>query len=1332
VYNKTGASQGTISLQSLFTGLSICGNGYTCDPQVVYDDENDRYVVTGLGINSTATDSRLCLAVSKAESPITAASNWWTYEIDPAGTGVADYPHTAVGEDAIFSGSVWFPSSGGNQSVMYVINKTKAYAGSTLLSADQAQYVFSSTLIPQAAERRGFDQGQYPPAGTPTYIITPNLSTQAHDLWRWNQPTLTSTPTQWQASVTSYPGSITNPSNSAYAQSYPIDGLDIRQTDVELRWPYLWTVRTGNNGSNFDTVQWNQINVSGSNPAVIQTNEYTLANNHLWMADCTVDTKQNFITVFNRASATGPVYVGGYLAGRQAGDPTNTLSGPVTVKAGEKVYQNGTVQYSIYRWGDYNGAAIDPNGCDIWVNVEYVRDRSTTAPSTGVEDTSYIASFRFADCAVEPSATLDKMTYFCVDEATATIVDATGTPTNAVYHVTSGGSVAGTISGTGPFSVTPASLSDLGAVHGDDIWLSFTGGDGNPYTSNNSTVDCQREVCVYQIDPLSGGCDDDTYHDRGEVLNYNIAIANYESDDLPGPFEVTLTCSDPDVTIINPTVTFPDLPSMTYAYGDYPFAVEYTGAWPANCTKTLTFNITNIHAIDDAWTNTGGGCSASQTFTEIANANFNVTGSAFTESFDSTTFPPTGWARLSVDTTGGTLLWQRSTATVHPSGYPTHSGAGLAYANTWTVYPPSSARLYRSTVSDLTSYAGATLTYWMFHDNIYTNEDYIQVQVCEAGTSTCATEGTHWVNVGAPVYRYNGSANVWTQHSVDLTAYAGAGHSSVQVGLLCVNDYGNDVHIDDVALNIGNLVCESTVCSGDPVLAYDQFAFDDTDCNDNGGIDPGEVGVVMPYLANTGNDWAYGTTATLSCPTCDAVFGAGMIQICDGNATYGLIPYGTGYVYAPDPSDPFTIAVDPSVACPAAGQQIPLEVTVQSTNPYGPVTLSSPVDIGIEDSINPDPVNGMSYYDRFEVAPTATSSTGRWGFSDPWTVSGTWSQADYGDGCWTDPDTGVAFTTGKNTDRYIQHTLSTVGATTNVAMWWEWDVGNLQTGDYWDIAWTPNGVTWCNLGLNDPGTAAGGDEWQCWSGSLYATVAGMADVPPCSGPSAADSMLNNPNFGIRFLTHMQNTNSTHRLAAAFLSATGWQCDSTTCSGSCGSAPPPPTYGEDVPGTYMTVTKGTNPNTVHVTWDPACGTPDNFNMYWGNLSTLGSTMTVTNENCSIGTSGNVDNLTSPIPAAGQGYWFVITAVTGSNFGRHGNNSSSTERSLTGDTAACGGTKDTTANSCAKRSFTTHENTTSLSPILPMTNGWRTKPLSRCNVSGKAPTRREVPEDGKVKQ
>jgi hypothetical protein len=161
----------------------------------------------------------------------------------------------------------------------------------------------------------------------------------------------------------------------------------------------------------------------------------------------------------------------------------------------------------------------------------------------------------------------------------------------------------------------------------------------------------------------------------------------------------------------------------------------------------------------------------------------------FSETFDGTTFPPTGWNQT--DVTGTTGNWARSTATVHPSGTAPHSGAGLAYFNAYTATDGNSTRLNRNAPTAIPGAAtSASMNLWVYHDTAYTTDtDRVQVQV--------SLNGTTWTDVGTAVNRYDGTTE-WKPHSISLNAYIG---QSVYVGLLGISSYGNDVHIDDVSLD---------------------------------------------------------------------------------------------------------------------------------------------------------------------------------------------------------------------------------------------------------------------------------------------------------------------------------------------------------------------------------------------------------------------------------------------------------------------------------------------------------------------------------------------------
>jgi uncharacterized repeat protein (TIGR01451 family) len=161
---------------------------------------------------------------------------------------------------------------------------------------------------------------------------------------------------------------------------------------------------------------------------------------------------------------------------------------------------------------------------------------------------------------------------------------------------------------------------------------------------------------------------------------------------------------------------------------------------------------------------------------------------ALVESFDATTFPPTGWGQTPVV---GTYLWIRATAGTYPTIAP-HSGAGMAEWNSFSI-PSGNSTLLWTPAMDLSGFVSPQVAFYMSHDTGYAGyTENVQVQVSTDGGST-------WTNVGAPVYRYDASYTTpgWGHHTVDLSAYKMAG---VQVGLLAYSNYGNNFFVDDVSV----------------------------------------------------------------------------------------------------------------------------------------------------------------------------------------------------------------------------------------------------------------------------------------------------------------------------------------------------------------------------------------------------------------------------------------------------------------------------------------------------------------------------------------------------
>ena len=161
------------------------------------------------------------------------------------------------------------------------------------------------------------------------------------------------------------------------------------------------------------------------------------------------------------------------------------------------------------------------------------------------------------------------------------------------------------------------------------------------------------------------------------------------------------------------------------------------------------------------------------------------------ESFDGTTFPPTGWTQSSTSA----LTWARLTATAHPAGIAPHSGAGLAQCNSWTVNGGTST-LFTPVVS-FTASPAYYVSFWMYRDAGYlTTADKVDVRVNTTASTTGATTiGTINRAIGlAPVVAAAG----WYKYEFSIPGtFNGATNYVMFSG---TSAYGNDIYIDDVTV----------------------------------------------------------------------------------------------------------------------------------------------------------------------------------------------------------------------------------------------------------------------------------------------------------------------------------------------------------------------------------------------------------------------------------------------------------------------------------------------------------------------------------------------------
>jgi hypothetical protein len=274
------------------------------------------------------------------------------------------------------------------------------------------------------------------------------------------------------------------------------------------------------------------------------------------------------------------------------------------------------------------------------------------------------------------------------------------------------------------------------------------------------------------------------------------------SGDPDGSFTPSYDCAVPTdlgvgtITTTTAELTWTGESSLSdIIYGAAGFDPLLTGTYALGVTTPYTISglspVTeyDFYVRDDCSANQSGSVSdwvGPYTFTTACPPAVNTF--PFTESFE-TSVPPNCWSITEVSWDGVNThpLWAQYAGTRYPSGNAAQDGTYVAYFNSFSCHSGNEARLETPNL-DISGLTACHLTFYMFHNNGYeNNDDRLQIQVYN---------GTSWVNVGTPISRYS-TTNGWVLHTVDLSAYVG---STIKVGFLGISEYGHDVHIDNVTI----------------------------------------------------------------------------------------------------------------------------------------------------------------------------------------------------------------------------------------------------------------------------------------------------------------------------------------------------------------------------------------------------------------------------------------------------------------------------------------------------------------------------------------------------
>jgi hypothetical protein len=397
VFNKTtGASVlGPSGITTLWAGFGgVCQTNGSGDPVVIYDQIDNRWVITQFAGVSVPTDE--CVAVSTT-SDATGTYNRYDFHL---GTNFFDYPHLSVWPDAYYMSMNVFNAAGtaflGPQP--FAFDRAKMLAGlpATFVTTGVTGGAAEDVYLPS-----DLDGSIPPPLGAPaTFVEFPSAG--AYRVFHFHVDFITpanSTFTLFSSQPAAGFTLLCAATRSCVPQLGTTNRLDGIGDRLMFRLAYRnfgdhealvgnYTVSSGAVAA----VRWFELrNVTAGPVTVFQESTYQPDTTWRWMGSAAMDQQGNLAIGYSASSASINPQI--RFAGRLFTDPLNMLTqGETTLFAG-----TGSQTGTLTRWGDYSDLTIDPvDDCTFWYTQEYI------AVNGSFNWRTRIGSFKFLGCGGPP------------------------------------------------------------------------------------------------------------------------------------------------------------------------------------------------------------------------------------------------------------------------------------------------------------------------------------------------------------------------------------------------------------------------------------------------------------------------------------------------------------------------------------------------------------------------------------------------------------------------------------------------------------------------------------------------------------------------------------------------------------------------------------------------------------------------------------------------------------------------------------------------------------------------------------------------------------------
>lgn len=459
IWDKAG---NLIQLFDLNTFFAVPTNYTFSDPRILYDQMTQRWFASGVAFVTPTYGSVIVINVSTSSDP---TGTWVRYTADNNPQQTHDQPKFGVSSDKfVISWNDFLNAQFFQGQTTWVLEKSQMVAGSGTVNG--------AALGPDSSRAAIVPAVQLSP-GSNAYMVYNNSDcfTLGCNLF---SPTLgvvwiTGTPLQgnvaWNEADPGMPATSQPPNADQPGMPGSIATNDDRLLTAVWQNGVLWT--GGNDaclppGDNATRPCSRLIQVSTSGPTITQDFDIASPGGGLYYPALAMDGGGNMYVVYNISSTSQ--YVGVRITGELASAPPQTLAAAQTIRAGDTTYDMNLCFQTAggaSRWGDYSGAAIDPeNPTDVWVAAEYAAIGTATVPRSdaGCAWGTFAARLTFSGPAVSGISPASEQS------GGPTTVTVTGTDFSSGSTVSFGPNAATNVSVAAPNQLSATAPSGCGTV----------------------------------------------------------------------------------------------------------------------------------------------------------------------------------------------------------------------------------------------------------------------------------------------------------------------------------------------------------------------------------------------------------------------------------------------------------------------------------------------------------------------------------------------------------------------------------------------------------------------------------------------------------------------------------------------------------------------------------------------------------------------------------------------------------------------------------------------------------------------------------------------------